>query len=478
MKAALIMLLLGTMAGASAANLPSCGSPFVDPDPGALPRANSALTSATAAPGEQDLLLAAALADLAAATAGQAGGTARPGAGRASALDLLERAQAIWSRARPTPELAHALQDRGRVLRARNHCALAAAMFESALAVSDKIGTAAGAGVDALAASIMRDAVLVAIAMGDDPTLNTLAPRLVAALGTDSTPLARHNLDVYLDVMAYYYKSEDNTRAEQVASRLLAHARAVPAPDESLLRRLNYELASIYYAQLRYKEAEALVATLAKPFPGGVGHHAAIKDTETRMIALVRGGDLAGALAVGQEALRLYEAKRDSAATALTAVETALEASAGANAPAPTLKSLRDQVATARQERTIYQAALASAQGQVGELQHALGRHELALALYQQSLASHEVSGYGGLRIYEVLRVRSDLALLYRARGETAKALALQQQVRAELLPLVGARHPDLLEAEREIAAMSAALPAAPADNVPAQAGASAKRLR
>jgi tetratricopeptide (TPR) repeat protein len=344
--------------------------------------------------------------------------------------------------------------------------------------VSDKIGTAAGAGVDALAASIMRDAVLVAIAMGDDPTLNTLAPRLVAALGTDSTPLARHNLDVYLDVMAYYYRSEDNTRAEQVASRLLAHARAVPAPDESLLRRLNYELASIYYAQLRYKEAEALVATLAKPFPGAVGHHAAIKDTETRMIALVRGGDLAGALAVGQEALRLYEAKRDSAATALTAVETALEASAGANAPAPTLKSLRDQVGTTRQERTIYQAALASAQGQVGELQHALGRHELALALYQQSLASYEISGYGGLRIYEMLRVRSDLALLYRARGETAKALALQQQVRAELLPLVGARHPDLLEAEREIAAMSAALPAAPADNAPAQAGASAKRLR
>jgi tetratricopeptide (TPR) repeat protein len=318
----------------------------------------------------------------------------------------------------------------------------------------------------------MRDAALVAIAMGDDPTLNTLAPRLLAALGADPTPLARYNLDVYLDVIAYYYKTEDNARAEQVASRLLAHARAVPAPDAALLRRLNYELASIYYAQLRYKEAEALVATLAKPSPGTVGHHAAIKDTEARMIALVRRGDLAGALALGQEALTLYEAKRDSAATTLTAAETTLEASAGANAPAPTLKSLRDQVAAARQERNIYQAALASTQGQVGELLHALGRHEVALALYQQALASYEVSGYGGLRIYEVLRVRGDLGLLYRARGETAKALALQQQVRAELLPLVGPQHPDLLEAEREIAVLSAP----PANNAPAPAPAKRQR--
>jgi tetratricopeptide (TPR) repeat protein len=464
----LLALLLGAMAGASAANLPSCGSPFVDPDPDALQRANSALTSATAAPGEQDLLLAAALADLAAATAGQPGGTARPAAGRASPLDLLERAQAIWARARPTPELARALQDRGRMLRTRNHCALAAGVFESALALSDKSGSAG----ETMSTSIMRDAALVAIAMGDDPTLNTLAPRLLAALGADPTPLARYNLDVYLDVIAYYYKTEDNARAEQVASRLLAHARAVPAPDAALLRRLNYELASIYYAQLRYKEAEALVATLAKPSPGTVGHHAAIKDTEARMIALVRRGDLAGALALGQEALTLYEAKRDSAATTLTAAETTLEASAGANAPAPTLKSLRDQVAAARQERNIYQAALASTQGQVGELLHALGRHEVALALYQQALASYEVSGYGGLRIYEVLRVRGDLGLLYRARGETAKALALQQQVRAELLPLVGPQHPDLLEAEREIAVLSAP----PANNAPAPAPAKRQR--
>jgi len=323
--------------------------------------------------------------------------------------------------------------------------------------VSDKIGAAGGAGVDALAASIVRDAVLVAIAMGDDPAMNTLAPRLLAALATDPTPLARHELDVYLDVLAYYYKTEDNARAEQVASRLLAHARAVPAPDAALLRRLNYELASIYYAQLRFKEAEALVAAQAKPVPLAVGHHAAIKDTETRMTGLVRSGDLAGALAVGQQALTLYEAKRDSAATALTVAETALEASTGAGAPAPALKSLRDQVAAARQERNIYQAALASMQGQVGELQHALGRHALALALYRQSLASYEVSGYGGLRIYEVLRVRASLGLLYRARGDTAKALALQQQVRAELLPLVGPQHPDLLEAEREIALLSAA---------------------
>jgi hypothetical protein len=464
----LALLLSGAMGSAAAANLPACGLPMVDRDPGMLARAESAVTAAGTAPGEQDLLLAAALADLAAATARQPAASTRPAAGRATALDLLERAQAIWSRARPTAELAQALRNRGRVLRAQNHCALAAGVFESALAVADKSGAAG----DALAPSIMGEAVLVAAAMGDDPTMNSLAPRLVAALAADPAPLAQSNLDASLAVLAYYYKTEDNTRAEQVASRLLAHARAVPAPDAALLRRLNYELASIYYAQLRYKEAEALVAAQSRPFPGAIAHHAAIKDTETRMTALVRSGDLARALAVGQEALTLYEAKRDSAATALTAAETALEASTGAGAPAPALKSLRDQVATARQERAIYQAALAGTQGQVGELQHALGRHELAL--YQQSLASYEVSGYAGLRIYDVLRVRGDLALLYRMRGDTAQALALQQQVHAELLPLVGPRHPDVLEAEREIAILSAA----PGKDAPAQAAAPAKRQR
>jgi tetratricopeptide (TPR) repeat protein len=465
----LSLLLLGAIAGAAAANPPSCALPLTDPDPSAVRRAEIALASATAAPGEQELLLAAALADLAGAT-GRQPGAARPAAGRTPAFDLLERAQSIWARARPTPDLARTLQDRGRMLRAWNQCALAASVLGSALAVSDN----AGAVGEAPAASIMRDAVLVAAAMGDDPTMNSLAPRLVTALAADPAPLAKDNLDAYLAVLTYYYNTEDNTRAEQVALRLLAHARAVPAPDRALLRRLNYELASIYYAQLRYKEAEALVAAQPTPFAGRVGHHAAIKDTETRMIALVRGGDLAGALALGQDALTLYEAKRDSAATALTAAEVALEASAGAGAPAPAQKSLRDQVATARQERNIYQAALASTQGQVGELQHALGRHALALALYQQSLASYEVSGYGGLRIYEVLRVRSDLGLLYRARGETAKALALQQQVRTELLPLVGPQHPDLLETEREIAILSAT----PGKAAPAQAAAPAKRRR
>ena len=60
------------------------------------------------------------------------------------------------------------------------------------------------------------------------------------------------------------------------------------------------------------------------------------------------------------------------------------------------------------------------------------------------------------------------MALVYRARGDTARALALQQQVKQALLPLLGARHPDVLEAEAQIAQLSNPTPEpAPAPATP-----------
>lgn len=451
MKRTVLSLLLamsGTAFGAafctaSAASLDS-DTPAIDWDRNALPRAQQALAAAQAAPGQQGRLLANALADLAGVAARQPGpaygGKRQPGS--MAALDYLERAQAIWLALPPDAALAQALLQRGRGYRNANHCTLALNTLESALAVADKAGGAAAP----LSASILRELVPVAAAMGDDPTMNTLAPRLLAGLDTDPAPLAGPSYLAYLALADYYYRTEDNERAEVVLNRLQEKARAGGPEHAAALHRLRYELASVYYAQSRVREAQAL---LAGPKPERTDPYGEFEHVEAQIAEAVRAGRLTAALAQGQAVLARYEQRRAANAAALAQAQ--LDA-ANPSASRAAVTEAQDRMDGARRAAASYRLIVANLQGDVGELHHALGQQDQALALYEQSARDYRATG--AIHLYRLERVHAAMALIYRARGDTARALALQQQVRAVLLPLLGARHPDVLEAEAEIAAL------------------------
>ncbi|MDN4058643.1 tetratricopeptide repeat protein [Massilia sp. YIM B02769] len=463
---ALIFCLLAA-SGSAVAQLPPagaivCDTPVYQVDPDGLARARQALDTARAAPGPHDLALAAAQADLAFATARQSGPQPQRDANRKAALDLAERAGATWKAAPASAALAQEILRRGRTARAAAHCPLALNLLESALAVADKTGGAN----DPVSLSVARELMLLATAMGDDPTVNALAPRLFAALDADPAPFDGINYNAYLAATDHYYRSEDHERAEALVNRLIDKAKASGA-DALKLRRLDFERASIYYAQGRYREAEALAALADRPQAKPDGLRADLARVEEDMAVQVRSGRLQAALATGEAQLPRLEAGRAASAAALQAAEADWEA-AKKEGKRDAMAAARTRYATARRDGTIWQLGLAGMESYVGEVQHALGRLDLALPLYEKALDHYPAAG--GANVYDIERVRADMALVYRARGDTARALALQQQVKQALLPLLGARHPDVLEAEAQIAQLSNPTPEpAPAPATPPQ---------
>lgn len=448
MKQFLLPLLLAAASTACAAASLDCQTPTARPDVNAIARAEAQLASARAQPDQ--LALADALANMAAATASQQGSATRKPQGRDSALDLLGRAQLLWLAAPPDPALARSLSERGRGHIAARHCALALEVLETALTVSDK----AGGKDDPLTLAILRDLIQVAAALDDDPTLNTLGGRLAASLSADPSPLASSNLGAYLALNAYFYRTENNAPAEQLMTRLLERARSANPQDAALIRRLTDELASVYYAQLRYKEAQALIG--ARPQPAAHDPRQRVHlQAEASMAARVRSGNLTGALSLGEATLAFYESERARMASVLADAAARQEGSVkeGRRSDA---EAEKNKLALARNDSRWLQSRIADMQGKVGELQHALGRHAAAQALYESALGNYVFPDT--LQVYEVARIRADLALLQRTRGDFGAALALQQQVQQRLLPLLGTQHPDVREAEKEIAALQAAL--------------------
>lgn len=170
------------------------------------------------------------------------------------------------------------------------------------------------------------------------------------------------------------------------------------------------------------------------------------------MALQVRHGRLKDALAIGEAALKRIEAGRASSQAALAEAQAQWEVEKR-NGGRDALAAARKRLAQARLDANTWQQALADMQGNTGEVQHALGRPDLALPLYEQALQNYPSTV--GTNVYAIERVRGDMALVYRAQGDRARALALQQQVQATLLPLRGAQHPDVREAQSEIAALS-----------------------
>lgn len=464
MKRTLLSLLLACVCGgATAATPPGCVSTFRSDS--TFVAAEAALAKARTHPGAHDLALAEALADMADAVDGRflSDTLSRPKE-RPKPADLIAQAQAIWAAAPPDPELATQLWRRGWRERLEGQCALARAQLESALALADRMESGTGP----LALSIARDLAHVAAALGDDPTLRTLSPRLSAALEGDTLALEQKRLDVYLAVAAYQYRTHDNARAEQLLRRLLDKAMLASPQDAALLRRLQFELASILYAQLRYKEAESLIAPLAQPSRTGPADHEAHKRLEADMARRVRGKDLAGAATLGQEGLARYTAERERLDATLAEALAAEQAAVAANRHAE-LPGAKTRVARARQELNVLVTRIADIQSNLGEVLHARGQLAAALALYEKALENYVARE--STQLYRASLVRAAMGSLYRTRGDFTRALALQQEVQTALLPQLGKAHPDVIEAEAQIAALNLALqqPAKPAPPAPAR---------
>lgn len=450
----LLALLLAAAAGHAHAALDAtaCKPRYNALTPGAIQEASSRLAAARSQPGEQQLALAAALADLALLSARQNGAPDIATDGNPAPAELLRQALAIWNAAGPGAGLAGTLQTRGLAFFDSQQCQLGRELLESAL----RLSSAASGPNHPASVAIAHDLLRVGLAQRDDALVRRLAPTAKASLDTRRQPLDPQDEQTVLALVDFFYgqpgdRQEDLQVAEQLAQRGLA---LTPAGGTASVQRvLSYRLASIYYAQLRYAEAEMLRARLdAGGAPPSVPMDGFMRQRE-ELIGAVRKGELQAALGMARTMVEQRQQAFDASRQALVQA-TAAEAQVKAQqAPAPEKAALAQAARTLAQARTWHNTEtfwLAQARSYLGEVQHALGELDGAAAAYEAALAGFGDGRSGGWK--DRTRTRSDLAILYRTRGDAARALALQQQVLDELLPLLGEDHPDVKEARAELA--------------------------
>jgi tetratricopeptide (TPR) repeat protein len=409
-----------------------------------LDKAQRARDDAQAHP-DQPLLVANALSDLAMATTTMSGDPANLTRYSGSGVELIRQARGIWSQAPLDPDLAVQLQERGRRYALKGRCALAQPVLQLSLEIAEKTkGKEARQTLEAV-----NDMLRVSLALRDSAAVNALAPRLVED-GEDKPWI---NVDhLYEDLADFYYRGEDYAKAEPLVRKSLELAKSRTSQDPALERRLNFKLASIYYEQLRYAEAEALVAGL-KPVFRLPEPEAGRRRTREQMAQMVRAGDMAGALALGERAREQYEADAASSQTVLAEAEATYNSSPKSG-PVWNKAVMELRTAAARANSDMQHAA--KMLGYLGEIHHA--RNELAQAekLYLQA-QERFARVKGGLSL-DATRTETDLAILYRMRGEPERALPLQEEALKAMLPLLGSEHPDVLETQDELALIYKAL--------------------
>jgi tetratricopeptide (TPR) repeat protein len=360
---------------------------------------------------------------------------------------LSTQANAIWHAAPATAELALRLQHRAQELRAMNNCALAAPLLRTAIAVSEN-----ASGADhAQTADILADLVIIEIAQDDTAALSRDGARLVQAWASHGDPADDIASPVYRKLIDLYYRQQQYAQAEPLALRNLrngeqVHDKQAPA----LIERLD-DLAAIYYGQLRFAEAEALSQR---------GDRLAVKDNpntfrvtksrqrqvEGEMRQLFNAGKVSGALARGEQELKLLEKTVSDDATAL---QTAIKAREAAGPGSPQIDTLSAAATRASKQAESSESDLAAMRVRVAELYHHQRRYDQAEALYQQALLNYTQAQSEPLA---VAPAKSSLATLYRARADYERALPLQQQALATLLAAYGADHPDVIDCARELA--------------------------
>jgi hypothetical protein len=458
----LVLVLLAAAAGHADAALDvmACAQGRSNLPSGAILEASSRLAAARSQPGEQQLVLADALTRLALLSGRQSGSPDIAADGNPAPSELLRQALAIWNAAPPSTALARALQAHGQEFFNSQQCLLSREVLESAL----RLSSAAAGPNDAVSVSISQDLLRIGLAQRDEALVRRLAPTAKGALDARTQPLDPQDEQTVLALADFYYRQPDDKdkqelqMAEQLAQRGLALTTAGTAT--SARRQLSYRLASIYYAQLRYAEGEALRAQLAGNGPDPFARKDAFGRQREELIALVRKGDLKTAAGMGMGMVDRHAQALDASRRALAEAELAraglLENKTQAG-PAEEQAQVQRNIAQA--ERAVGQArarrnaaviSLAQVRSYLAEILHAMGNLDSAAAAYESALAGFEEAQSKGWQ--DRSRTRSSLAILYRTRGDAARALTLQQQVLDELLPLLGEAHPDVQEARAEIA--------------------------
>ncbi len=216
-------------------------------------------------------------------------------------------------------------------------------------------------------------------------------------------------------------------------------------PGSGQARSLSYQLAAAYYRQLRYAEAEALIAPFleAPNYPSGYREQQRRKDA---VISAVRKGDLPEALALVQAEISSIEAIFVKGKDAIAALENKLAAAE----PGPAAIAATETVRKANANVRSVGVGLAVLHGQAGEVQHALGHLAQAEKAYATALALF--AEYPGFDVRIPQRIATAMAILLHSKGEHAAALPLLQKAQATLLPFNGPDHPDVIELEHELA--------------------------
>jgi hypothetical protein len=446
-KYLLVLLLAASTANAAPlGRVVGCNPGYGNGNNAAVEKALRALADAQADPADR-LAEAQALADLADAVTTASGNQAFVWKNAGSGVQLIERARAIWTQAGPAPSLAAQLQARGRQDALLRRCALAHPVLLSALEMFDRTR-----GVqDPQSLEAVNDLLRVSLALDDQKTVSALAPRLLEGLDKQAG-VGIGLADLYEDLGEFYYRTEENEKAESMARRSLELAKAASPQDPARIRRLTYQLASVYYAQLRFAEAEALLAQYPPQFALREPE-AGRKRVKEQMAGMVHAGDLKGALAVGERMLGQYESELDSSQAARAEAEATYLSAPKAG---PQHDKAAAQLGEAKGRANADRLNLARMQGYVGELHYALNELDAAEAMYLKARAQFEKTG--AVRQIEAVRIATDLAVLYRGRGEPERALPLQEAALKAMLPALGSEHPDVIESQDELALLYKAL--------------------
>ncbi|MHA4866102.1 tetratricopeptide repeat protein [Duganella sp. PWIR1] len=363
---------------------------------------------------------------------------------------MIKQANAIWNEQPATVQLAVSLQSYARKLIKLNNCALASPLLHTTLSIAER----APESDEALVYGVLSDLMQVEVARRNVAAVTQNAPRLLAYWQRNGDPADSIAAPVYRRMIDLYYKDAQYTLAEPLATRNLNNGeQRYGAGHAALIERL-LDLASVYYGQLRYAEGEAAfmraAAISAKVDPRGATRFApgAQQQLEDEMRRRYNQGDTAGALALGEQEVRQLAQALEADMQALQVATTARDAQPPGPTPRPALvaAALRARIKVASSEK-----ALAAMRVRVAEILHAQQRYDQAQALYLQALDGYARYGADPL---ETAAVKSDLAMLYRARGNDTAALPLQAESFEILLLAYGISHPDVVDSAGELAAI------------------------
>jgi len=423
--------------------------------PGAIQEASARLAAARSEPGERRFALADALADLALLSARQNGSPDIATDGNPAPAELLREALAIWTGAPRSMDTARTLQARGADFFNSRQCRLGRELLEPAL----RLSSAVAGPDDPASVAIAQDLLRIALAQNDGSQIRRLAPAMKTGLEARKRPLDPQDEQTVLALVDFFYAQPDDRPEDiQLAEYLAQRGLALSAGTATSARRLlSYRLVSIHYARLRYADGEALRTQLAAGRPAPAVSKDAFMRQREELIALVRKGQLQAALDMARTVVAQRQQAFDTSGEALAQAEAAQARIQTQQDPAPATSAQTQAglaVAQARTWRNTETLWLAQARSYLGEIQHAMGDLDAAAGAYEAALAGFGDGRSGNWR--DRTRTRSDLAIVYRTRGDVARALALQQQVLDELLPLVGEDHPDVKEARAELALLRA----------------------